>query len=65
MRARCLRTRRTGIFSKFVREGATIGQIAARFGVAERTVQKRVSVGGLPEEVVDAPRAGRINADTG
>ena len=51
-------------FSKLAREGATSEQIAARFGVAERTVQKRVRLGGLPEEIIDAYREGRINADT-
>ena len=51
-------------FSRLVREGATTEQIAARFGVAERTVQKRVRLGGLPEEIIDAYRDGRINADT-
>lgn len=51
-------------FSRLAREGATTEQIAARFGVAERTVQKRVRLGGLPEEVIDAYREGRINADT-
>ena len=51
-------------FSRLVREGATTEQIAARFGVAERTVQKRVRLGGLPEEIIDAYREGRINTDT-
>jgi len=51
-------------FSRLAREGATAAQIAARFGVAERTVQKRVRLGGLPEEIIDAYREGRINADT-
>ena len=51
-------------FSKLVRDGATTEQIAARFGVAERTVQKRVRLGGLPGEIIDAYREGRINADT-
>ena len=51
-------------FSRLAREGATAEQIAARFGVAERTVQKRVRLGGLPAEIVDAYRDGRINADT-
>ncbi len=45
-------------------EGATSEQIAARFGVAERTVQKRVRLGSLPAEIIDAYRAGSINADT-
>ena len=51
-------------FSRLAREGATAEQIAARFGVAERTVQKRVRLGGLAEEIIDAYREGRINADT-
>ena len=51
-------------FSKLAREGATAAQIAARFGVAERTVQKRVRLGGLPDEIIGAYRDGRINADT-
>ena len=51
-------------FSRLVREGATAEQIAARFGVSERTVQKRVRLGDLPDEVIAAYREGRINADT-
>ena len=51
-------------FSRLAREGATAEQIAARFGVAERTVQKRVRLGGLPDEIINAYREGRINADT-
>ena len=51
-------------FSRLVREGATTEQIAARFGVSERTVQKRVRLGSLPDEIVAAYREGRINADT-
>ena len=51
-------------FSRLAREGATSEQIAARFGVAERTVQKRVRLGGLPDEIIDAYRESRISADT-
>ena len=51
-------------FSRLAADGATTEQIAARFGVAERTVQKRVRLGGLSEEIVDAYREGRINTDT-
>ena len=51
-------------FSRLAAEGATSEQIAARFGVAERTVQKRVRLGSLPAEIVAAYRAGSINADT-
>ena len=51
-------------FSRLAREGATPEQIAARFGVAERTVQKRVRLGGLPDEIIAAYREGRITTDT-
>ena len=51
-------------FSKLAADGATTEQIAARFGVAERTVQKRVRLGGLADEILGAYREGRINADT-
>ena len=51
-------------FSKLAADGATAEQIAARFGIAERTVQKRVRLGGLASEIIDAYREGRINADT-
>ena len=51
-------------FSKLAREGAKTEQIAARFGVSERTVQKRVRLGDLPDEVIAAYRDGRVNADT-
>ena len=51
-------------FSRLARDGATGEQIAARFGVAGRTVQKRVRLGALPAEIIDAYREGRINADT-
>ena len=51
-------------FSRLAEQGATIEQIAARFGVAERTVRKRVRLGGLPDEIMAAYRTGRINADT-
>ena len=51
-------------FSRLAADGATTEQIGARFGVAERTVQKRVRLGGLPSEIIDAYREGRINADT-
>ena len=51
-------------FGKLARDGATAEQIAARFGVSERTVRKRVRLGDLPSEIIDAYREGRINADT-
>ena len=51
-------------FAALTAAGATPGQIAARFGVAERTVQKRLRLGALPDEILDAYRDGRLNADT-
>ena len=38
--------------------------IVARFGVAERTVQKQIRLDGLPSDIIDAYRDDRINADT-
>ena len=51
-------------FSRLAADGATAEQIAARFGIAERTVQKRVRLGGLPAEILDAYRSGAINLAT-
>ena len=51
-------------YTRLVAEGATAAQIAARFGVSERTVQKRLRLGALPTGILDAYRDGRINTDT-
>ena len=51
-------------FRRLADEGATADQIAARFGMSERTVQKRLRLGGLAEEILDAYRAGEIKLDT-
>ena len=51
-------------FSRLAAEGATSQEIAARFGLAERTVQKRMHLGGLADEILDAYRAGEIKFDT-
>ena len=51
-------------FSRLAKAGSTGEQIAARFGVSERTVQKRIRLGSLPDEILAAYRDGRINADT-
>ena len=51
-------------FSRLAAEDATSQEIAARFGLAERTVQKRMRLGGLASEILDAYRAGQIKAET-
>ena len=51
-------------FRRLADEGATVEEIAARFGMGERTVQKRLRLGGLADEILDAYRAGELNFDT-
>ena len=51
-------------FTALAADGATPAQIAARFGIAERTVHKRLRLGALPDEILAAYRDGRLNADT-
>ena len=45
-------------FAKLARDGATVPEIAARFGVAERTVEQRLRLGNAAPELLDAYRAG-------
>ena len=49
-------------FTRLADVGATTEQIADRFGLAERTVRKRLRLGRLPREILDAYRGGAINA---
>ena len=49
-------------FTRLADAGATTEQIADRFGLAERTVRKRLRLGRLPREILDAYREGAINA---
>ena len=51
-------------FTDLIQKGATIEQVAQRFGVSERTVQKRARLGGLAPEILSAYREGKINGDT-
>ena len=44
--------------------GSSAGEIAARFGVSERTVEKRLRLGGVAPEILGACREGRIGVDT-
>ena len=50
-------------FRRLADAGATAEQIAARFGMSERTAQKRLRLGGLADEILDAHRAGEIKFD--
>ena len=47
-------------FAKLARNGATVPEIAARFGVAERTVEQRLRLGNAAPELLDAYRAGEM-----
>ncbi|MCC6914291.1 MAG: ParB/RepB/Spo0J family partition protein, partial [Rhodospirillaceae bacterium] len=47
-----------------VKEGRSIEQIAATFGLTERQVQQRLALGNLLPKIRDAYRAEQIDADT-
>ena len=44
--------------------GASVAEIAARFGVSERTVEQRLRLGNAAPEILDAYRAGEIDLET-
>ena len=50
-------------FAKLADVGQTVASIAARFGVSERTVEQRLSLGHVAPELLDAYRAGEIDLD--
>ena len=50
-------------FAKLADAGQTVASIAARFGVSERTVEQRLSLGQVAPELLDAYRAGEIDLD--
>ena len=45
-------------FAQIARDGGTVAEIAARFGVSERTVEQRLRLGNAAPELLDAYRAG-------
>ena len=51
-------------FGALADHGATVAGIAARFGVAERTVEQRLRLGNAAPELLDAYRADEIDLDT-
>lgn len=44
--------------------GAAVSEIGARFGVSERTVERRLRLGGVAPELLDACRAGEVDLET-
>ena len=50
-------------FAKLADAGQTVASIAARFGVSERTVEQRLSLGHVASELLDAYRACEIDLD--
>ena len=48
-------------FARLMRKGASVGTIAARFGVSERTVEQRLRLGNAAPELLDAYRAGEMD----
>ena len=51
-------------FAALVDQGATVAQIAARFGISERTVEQRLQLGSAAPELLDAYRNDHIDMKT-
>ena len=51
-------------FGTLANDGASVAEIAARFGVSERTVEQRLRLGNAAPEVLDAYRADQIDLET-
>ena len=51
-------------FRRLADAGSTVAAIAARFGVSERTVEKRLRLGNAAPVLLEAYRAGEINLET-
>ena len=51
-------------FLRLSEAGVTVTAIAARFGVTERLVEQRLSLGGVAPELLDAYRAQEMDLDT-
>ena len=51
-------------FGTLANDGAGVADIAARFGVSERTVEQRLRLGNAAPEILDAYRAGEIDLET-
>ncbi len=47
-------------FAQIARDGGTVAEIAARFGVSERTVEQRLRLGNAAPELLEAYRAGEL-----
>ena len=47
-------------FAEIARDGGTVAEIAARFGVSERTVEQRLRLGNAAPELLEAYRAGDL-----
>ena len=51
-------------FGALAHDGASVSDIAARFGVSERTVEQRLRLGNAAPELLDAYRADEIDLET-
>ena len=51
-------------FGTLANDGASVADIAARFGVSERTVEQRLRLGNAAPEILDAYRADQIDLET-
>ena len=51
-------------FAALIADGTTPANVAERFGVSERTVERRMRLGGLADEIREALRREEISLDT-
>ena len=51
-------------FGTLANDGASVADIAARFGVTERIVEQRLRLGNAAPEILDVYRAGEIDLET-
>ena len=51
-------------FGTLANDGASVADIAARFGVSERTVEQRLRLGNAAPEILDAYRADAMDLET-
>lgn len=51
-------------FVRLVSEGSTVGEIAMKFGMAERAVEQRLRLGNVAPALLDAYREGDLNLET-
>lgn len=52
-----------GVFARLADEGRSVADIAARFGISERSVRQQMALGQLAEPIREAWRKGKLDAE--